>query len=81
MVETFDPHPILVNVNKFTNSLWFPEDANQGYKGGGIVNKQPKWNEDNQLEVEDDKQPKVDSHLIIVPSEQFFNKELKLNEV
>jgi hypothetical protein len=37
MVEIFDPHPILVNVNKFTNSLWFPEDGNQGYKGGGAM--------------------------------------------
>jgi hypothetical protein len=44
--------------------LWFPKDGNQGYKGGGDVNEQLKWNEDNQLEVEDDKQPKVDSHLI-----------------
>lgn len=59
----------------------FPEDGNQGYKGGGDVDDNPKWNEDNQSEVEDDKQPEVDSHLVIVPSEQFFNKELELNEV
>jgi hypothetical protein len=50
-------------------------------RGGGDVDDNPKWNEDNQLEVEDDKQPEVDSHLVIVPSEQFFNKELELNEV
>jgi hypothetical protein len=45
------------------------------------VDENPKWNEDSQSEVEDDKQLEVDSHLVIVPSEQFFNKELELNEV
>jgi hypothetical protein len=31
--------------------------------------------------MEDDKRPKVDSHPLIVPSEQFLNKELEFNEV
>jgi hypothetical protein len=39
------------------------------------------WNKDNQLKVEDDKQPKADSHPLIAPFEQFFDKELEFNEV
>jgi hypothetical protein len=48
--------------------LRFPEDKNKGYKaGGGDLNEQLEWNEDNQLKVEYDKQLEVDSHLVIVP--------------
>jgi hypothetical protein len=36
---------------------------------------------DNQLEVEDSTQLEAYDHSVIAPLEQFFNKELKLNEL
>lgn len=64
-----------------TNFLRFLKDKKQGYKGGGDLDEQLKWNEDNPPEVEDDKQLKANGNPVIAPQEQFFNKELKLNEV
>ncbi len=83
MVNKFDTHPILVNVNKL--KPYQLSAISQGWEskvqGGQDLDEQPKWNEDDQLEVEDDTQLEADSHSIIVPLEQFFNNEPKLNEV
>jgi hypothetical protein len=50
----------------------------KGTKGGN-PNEQPKWNEENKSKVEDDTQPKMSSHPIIAPLEQFFDNELEVD--
>ncbi len=76
MVNKFDPHPILVSVNKLkpyqlfaVSQGWEPWVQGGRGRGGGDPNEQ--------LEMEDDTQSEMDSHLVITPSEQFFDNELE----